>query len=544
LQHSQAKFGRIKFHKQPVFGEKKYIPELTPVNLSNYHLCMETVFEQVNKLEFMPHGHCYYWEPFILWSHALSDSIIAMAYMAIPLTLIYIFRKRKDFRFIWIMVLFAIFIFGCGITHVFDVITIWNPIYRLDSAARIVTAMASIGTAVVLVKITPNLLAIPTAQQWISVNEELKMQLLELQQKDRTIEAFQEFEALTETLPQLVWTNDDKGQAKFYNQRWYDYTGMAFEPSIVECLKKTLHPNLTLSVIDSLQQALEKSLPFEMEVCLRHKSGTYRWHLARAVPVGKQKQRVTLWVCTLTDIHDQKSHQQELETKNKELTRINTDLDNFIYTASHDLKSPIANIEGISMQLTKRIGSRMDTTEKNLLDLLAVSASKLKNTIGDLTEIAKIQKSADEANETVFFQEMLNDVKQDILPLTEKANSVISTDFEVPSIVFQRKNLRSIMYNLLSNAVKYRATDRVNRIDIRTYRDSNTIVLEVKDNGLGISQNQQEKLFQMFKRFHPHVEGTGIGLYIIKRIVENHGGTITVSSTEEQGTTFTILFKM
>jgi signal transduction histidine kinase len=126
----------------------------------------------------------------------------------------------------------------------------------------------------------------------------------------------------------------------------------------------------------------------------------------------------------------------------------------------------------------------------------------------------------------------------------EKANSVINTDFEVPSIEFQRKNLRSIMYNLLSNAVKYRATDRVNRIDIRTYKDSNTIVLEVKDNGLGISQNQQEKLFQMFKRFHPHVEGTGIGLYIIKRIVENHGGTITVSSTEEQGTTFTIFFKI
>jgi PAS domain S-box-containing protein len=134
---------------------------------------MEYSFDSLSNAGFMPHGHCYYWEPYILWSHALSDGVIALAYMAIPFTLFYIFRKRKDFRFVRIMLLFALFIFGCGITHVFDVVTIWNPVYRADSVARIVTALASIATAVVLVKITPDIVRIPTPWQWKKVNAEL-----------------------------------------------------------------------------------------------------------------------------------------------------------------------------------------------------------------------------------------------------------------------------------------------------------------------------------------------------------------------------------
>ncbi len=122
----------------------------------------------------MPHGHCYFWEPYILWSHALSDSIIALAYLSIPLSLWHIVNKRKDVEFGWIALLFAVFIFGCGITHVFDVVTIWNPVYKLDSLARIITALASLGTALVLIKITPRLL-LPTTSQWQKVNEDLTL---------------------------------------------------------------------------------------------------------------------------------------------------------------------------------------------------------------------------------------------------------------------------------------------------------------------------------------------------------------------------------
>jgi signal transduction histidine kinase len=143
----------------------------------------------------------------------------------------------------------------------------------------------------------------------------------------------------------------------------------------------------------------------------------------------------------------------------------------------------------------------------------------------------------------IFFEDILADVKQDIAPLLEKSASVITTQLEIPAIEFQKKNLRSILYNLVSNAVKYRAANRQNLIHIHTFKQADGVVLQVKDNGLGINTQQQEKLFQMFRRFHPHVEGTGIGLYIVKRIVENNGGSIKVNSTEGEGTTFTIFFK-
>jgi PAS domain-containing protein len=253
---------------------------------------METVFHQVSSSrDFMPHGHCYFWEPYILWSHAISDGIIALAYCAIPLTLIYIFRKRQDFKFIWIMVLFAVFIFGCGITHVFDVVTIWNPIYRLDSAARIITALASIATAVVLVKVTPNLLAIPTAAQWVRVNQELRAQVLALQEKDRTIEAFREFEALTETLPQLVWTNLADGTARFFNQRWYQYTGLPFEGSLERALEKAVMPRHLPAALKAWRQALAGQQPFEQELCLRDAGGITAGTWPGPFPCGRPRCR-------------------------------------------------------------------------------------------------------------------------------------------------------------------------------------------------------------------------------------------------------------
>jgi signal transduction histidine kinase len=503
---------------------------------------METVFHQVTSRDFMPHGHCYFWEPYILWSHAISDGIIALAYCAIPLTLIYIFRKRQDFKFIWVMVLFAVFIFGCGITHVFDVVTIWNPIYRADSVARIITALASIGTAVVLVKITPNILSIPTAAQWLRVNQELQAQVLTLQEKDRTIEAFREFEALTETLPQLVWTNLADGSARFFNQRWYQYTGLPFEGSLEGALEKAVLPRQMPAALAAWREALAGQQPFEQELCLRNAGGHYRWHLARALPV-RTAALPGLWVCTLTDIHDQKLQHTVLEQKNRELVRINTDLDNFIYTASHDLKGPVANIEGLAGQLHKRLGKRVGETEEMLLSLLDQSALKLKHTIDDLTEIAKVQKNMEEEAGVQVFETVLAEVQQDLTPAIVHSGAVITTDFTVPEIQFQKKNLRSIFYNLLTNAIKYQRPGVPPVVEVRTRPEGEYILLTVRDNGLGIREAHKEKLFRMFRRFHTHVEGTGIGLYIVKRIVENNGGYIEVESEEGKGSTFSVYFK-
>jgi light-regulated signal transduction histidine kinase (bacteriophytochrome) len=233
---------------------------------------------------------------------------------------------------------------------------------------------------------------------------------------------------------------------------------------------------------------------------------------------------------------------QQLSTKNDELNRINVDLDNFVYTASHDLKSPVATQEGFLILLSKRLAGRLDQKEAQMMQMVQASTGKLLKTIRDLTEITKVQKDISAPREKIAFAEILEEVKPDMQALIDESEASIRVSFEAPTMQYARKNLRSIIYNLLNNALKYRHPSRVPQIFIRTRQEEEHVVLSVADNGLGFKPEQLKKLFTMFKRFHDHVEGSGIGLYMIKRIVENNGGQIEVESQEGEGTVFKVFF--
>jgi two-component system sensor histidine kinase/response regulator len=232
----------------------------------------------------------------------------------------------------------------------------------------------------------------------------------------------------------------------------------------------------------------------------------------------------------------------ELETKNKELIRVNNDLDNFIYTASHDLKAPIANIEGLLSALFREF-TLEDERYLKIKEMTFLTINKFKNTLADLTKVSNIQKDIQDDVETVKFEELLDEVKLTIKDNIDKSHAKLVTDLAIPEICFSKKNMRSILYNLVSNAVKYSSPERSPIINISTKRIDDDVLLSVSDNGLGINPAYQHKLFGMFKRLHDHVEGSGIGLYIVKRIIENNGGRIEVKSELDVGTTFNLYFK-
>ncbi len=192
--------------------------------------------------------------------------------------------------------------------------------------------------------------------------------------------------------------------------------------------------------------------------------------------------------------------------------------------------------------LSKRLEGQLDETNYKALEMARASTVQLLGTINDLTEITKLQKDGDIKKETVRFDELLADVRRDVGSLLAESQAQLNIDFEVNEILYARKNLRSILYNLLSNALKYRSPDRPSQVRLASRMVGGTAMLEVADNGLGLQPEQLEKLFTMFKRFHAHVEGTGIGLYMIRRIVENNGGLIEVESKEGEGTRFRIYF--
>ncbi|HVD99900.1 MAG TPA: hybrid sensor histidine kinase/response regulator [Cytophagaceae bacterium] len=232
---------------------------------------------------------------------------------------------------------------------------------------------------------------------------------------------------------------------------------------------------------------------------------------------------------------------KELEIKNKELVKVNNDLDNFIYTASHDLKAPIANIEGLLTALFTEFNLN-DENYLKIKEMTVHSINKFKNTLLDLTKISNVQKEHLDDVETIKLRELLDDVQVNIKDSIAKTKANLLIDLKVPEIKFSKKNMRSILYNLVSNAVKYSSPDRLPVIHITTEQLNDEVILTVSDNGLGMNPAYKHKLFGMFKRLHDHVEGSGIGLYIVKRIIENNGGRIEVETELDVGTTFKVHF--
>jgi signal transduction histidine kinase len=176
--------------------------------------------------------------------------------------------------------------------------------------------------------------------------------------------------------------------------------------------------------------------------------------------------------------------------------------------------------------------------------MMVKSVEKLKKTIQELLEIGKIQKSVQDEDQENTLKDLIEEVTFSLkdLIVNYKANIEIDVD-NCSDIKFSPKNLRSIHYNLISNSIKYSSLERNLEILIKTTMSDKYCVLIVKDNGLGIKKENQDKIFNKYKRLHDHVEGTGLGLYMVKRIVENAGGKIEVESELGKGSTFKIFFK-
>jgi signal transduction histidine kinase len=234
---------------------------------------------------------------------------------------------------------------------------------------------------------------------------------------------------------------------------------------------------------------------------------------------------------------------QELHASNTQLARTNVDLDTFVYTASHDLKAPITNIESIVLALRDTLPAdvQQDELVGHLLALLNQTVARFQVTITQLTDISRLQLAHTGPAEPVMLAPVVADVRLDLAPAIAAAGTELTVAVAPALVVsFSPANLRSIVYNLLSNALKYRDPKRPSRVQLYAAQTGPRITLTVQDNGLGMSEVQQRQLFGLFQRLHTHVEGTGVGLYITKRLVENAGGTITVASQPHVGTTFTV----
>lgn len=236
-------------------------------------------------------------------------------------------------------------------------------------------------------------------------------------------------------------------------------------------------------------------------------------------------------------------HHQQLQMVNQQLARTNRDLDNFVYAASHDLKQPVNNLRGLFDEL-RRSASFADPDQAVILDMVDASLNSLSTTIADLAAVVQLARpSGEQTTESIALADLTADVLQTLHPQLQAVEADIQTDFTaLPELEYGRSTLRTIVLNLLTNAVKYRHPERAPQVAVRTCLTDNQPVLEVQDNGLGMDlERHGAELFQLFRRFHPQAgEGTGVGLFLVNRLVQAQGGRIEVESEEGQGTTFRV----
>ncbi len=233
----------------------------------------------------------------------------------------------------------------------------------------------------------------------------------------------------------------------------------------------------------------------------------------------------------------------EVQSRTKELVAYNQQLEQFAFISAHNLRAPVARILGLGNILD--LDSKDPNETKMVHQKMVSTAKELDRVVRDLNTILEIRKNNDSIISEIKFDEELFLVKQYIEKEIEDTRSVIIADFsKAPTIHSVKPYVESVMQNLLSNAIKYRHPNRAPVITVTTERVDEYVCLIVSDNGLGIDTDlYKNKIFTLYQRFHSHVEGKGLGLYLIKTQIIALGGKIELESKVDEGTIFKVYFK-
>jgi PAS domain S-box-containing protein len=380
--------------------------------------------------------------------------------------------------------------------------------------------------------------------------------------RKRIEESEERFRWLAQTLPQLVWLTDAQGNPEFASSRWKEYTGI--EPAGENEWKAVVHPDDYNHITATWIHSLTTGCIYNADVRIKSSTGEYRWYTVKGIPVLNAENKIVKWVGAFTDTHREKLFTQELELMvkertstleqfNIELDQKNKELQSFAYISSHDLQEPLRKIQAFASRIAEKEKDVLSDYGKDYFNRIQVAASRMQMLIKDLLAYSRTNTS-ERKFELTDLNKIIDEVKEDLSELIASHQATIEAGdlCHVPVITFQ---FRQLMYNLLSNAIKFSDPARPPHIKITAQTAmgaalNNTNLLPqqsychitMTDNGIGFEQQYSNKIFEVFQRLHGKTEysGTGIGLSIVKKIVENHHGIITAKGALNKGATFEI----
>jgi PAS domain S-box-containing protein len=346
-----------------------------------------------------------------------------------------------------------------------------------------------------------------------------------------------------EAIPQLVWITAPDGYHEYFNQRWYEYTGTTLEQTRGEGWSQLLHPDDYERTLEVWQHSLRTGELYEIEYRFKEaKTGKYRWFLGRSHPIRDNNGAITRWFGTCTDIDDQKRAEVTLRAQAEELgytaallEERNRELDQFAYVTSHDLKAPLRGIANLSQWIEEDLGDNATEEIRKQLDLLRGRVHRMEGLIDGILQYSRIGRLQGTI-EQVDVDELLADVV-DLLAPPPGFN--ITIEPEMPTIMTERVLLQQVFANLIGNAIKHHHRSE-GTIHVSAEPNHTHFIFRVADDGPGIAPQYQDRIFGMFQTLAPRdkVEGSGLGLSLVKKMVEHQGGRIWVQSEEGQEATF------
>jgi signal transduction histidine kinase len=399
----------------------------------------------------LPHGYCFTWIPSLLWLHVISDSLIATAYVSIPITLWVFVRRRTDLPFNWMFLLFALFIVSCGLTHLTTVWNVWWPDYWLSGTVKAFTAAASVMTAAALIPLVPRALALPTVEQLRRANESLEREMARRQAVEAALRAARD----------------------------------------------------------------------ELEVRVAQRTG----ELDEARRVAE-------------------SERARAEAGRLAAAAESRAKDEFIAMLSHELRNPMAPIATGLAVIGRSTG--LDERGRHALTMARRQFAHLRRLVDDLLDAARLARGKIRiAPSRVELQAAATHALETIRPHVEARGQSLAVALpdEPVALLADPVRLAQVIENLLSNASKY--TPPGGALALRARRLPDGVEIEVEDDGIGIAPDALERIFEPFAQLGDGQAGSagglGIGLALVRHLVQLHGGRVRAQSDGPgRGSRFTV----
>ena len=269
------------------------------------------------------------------------------------------------------------------------------------------------------------------------------------------------------------------------------------------------------SIIDNIQEVIDSNEILEKEI----QTTDLRWYQMNIIPYVERKDNKSNGVIiTFVEITMRINDLKDLE-------RLISDHETLLDTISHDIKTPITSLV-LAIDLFKTVSPEDQKQFQTLLKIVENAIRKMQNIVNELTDTRKQEHRYKAEEELLNFEHILEAVRLTINNNIKESGAVIKSEINVSEITFSRRKLRSIIYNLVSNAIKFKSPEHKPEIFIKTIREKDFIIISVKDNGMGIDESKHDAIFSKYFRLENAIEGSGIGLYLVKEIVNNSGGKI------------------